>query len=708
MATKEEKAKRRPSRVLMHFYLFFLALSIVIIGRIYHIQHVWEPNPKHIEFFLPAKQMEKITPRRGTVIDHNGKLLAISTPLYEIRMDCSVQKKIYAKDEENGKALEAEWCAKAGRLAEGLAEILKETDSKGNVKDAEYYRNAILRGRNNNNGYLLIAKEVNHRTLEELKKLPLFNEVSHKGGLIVKPKDNRLYPYGSLARRVIGYVSQNDTSGNYIGIEGKYNYLLKGKEGVAWARKTDKSIWINDIDSTNISAENGMDVRTTIDINIQDIAERALRENLAEKPHINSSCIVIMEVETGAIRAMVNLQRDSLGRLAERYNIATSQPSEPGSVFKTIMLTTMIEDGLVSLDDKIKVGNGRMEDVPSLDETDGTLLRYASRNGISEVPVIDGFKISSNMVFRRLVKDNYEDNPEELIARLHSYNLGANFNFDIIEKGSGRSSIPDYGGSSWNGTTLVSMAIGYAVKVTPLQVATFYNALANGGVMMKPYIVESIEKDGKVIEKTSPVAVSTVCSKATADTMKRAMLRVTQDRTGTGWRLNAAKCKVAGKTGTSFIHLTPAEQAGGGTSYKDKDGKRKHQGSFAGFFPAEDPKYTAIIVTYTDLMDSSQNEHGGSVAASTLKMIIDELWTYDQNWRREIDDDGTMPEKDEAHIPESEGGKFPDLRGLGLQDAIYMIESSGYRCEYTGKGHVTKQTMITGKDGNKTIKIVLE
>lgn len=709
MATKEDKAKRRPSRVLMHFYLFFLALSIVVAGRIYQIQHVWKPNPKHVEFFLPAKQMEKITPMRGTIIDHNGKLLAISTPLYDIRMDCSVQKEAFNDDEKNGKEKEAQWCEKAGQLAEGLAAILQETDSKGNLKDAEYYRNRILRGRDSNNGYLLITKDVNHKTLEELKKLPLFNEPAHKGGLIVEPKDNRLYPYGRLAWRIIGYVRQNDTSGNYIGIEGKYNYLLKGKEGVSWARRTDKFNWINDIDSTNVSAENGMDVRTTIDINLQDIAERALRENLENKPHINSSCIVIMEVETGAVRAMVNLQRDSLGVLSERYNIAASHPSEPGSVFKTIMLTTMLEDGYITLDDKVEVGNGEMNDVPSLDETDRTLLRYAARHNMTKVPVIDGFMISSNMVFRRLVKDNYEDNPEELIARLHSYNLGANFTFDLNEKGSGRPSIPDYGGDDWSGTTLVSMAIGYSVKVTPLQVATFYNAIANGGVMMKPYIVESIEKDGRIVEKTSPVAISTVCSKATADTMKRAMLRVTQSREGTGSRLRGARCQVAGKTGTAFIHLTPEEQAGSGKSYRDKDGRRKHQGSFAGFFPAEDPKYTAIVVTYTDLMDPSQDEYGGEVGANTLKAIIDEMWTYESGWRREIKDDGRMPERKPAVLPEvDEDGSIPDLKGLGLQDALYMIESLGHECEYTGVGHVVRQTVLKNKNGKKTVKIVLE
>lgn len=707
MATREEKEKRRPSRVLMYFYLFFLSLSVIVIGRIYYIQHVWEPNQKHIEHFLPAKQKEKITPLRGTIIDHNGKLLAISTPLYEIRMDCSVQKKAYAQDTENGEAKEDAWKAKASELAKGLAEILGST-GKGEARSAEYYEKSILNGRARNNGYLLIAKNIDHHTLEALKKLPLFNEPSHKGGLIVKENDFRLYPYDGLARRVIGYVRQNDTSGNHIGIEGKYNHILKGKEGISWERRTDKFNWISDIDSTYVSAEDGKDIRTTIDINIQDIAERALREQLSTKSHINSACVVIMEVETGAIRAMVNLQKDSTGKFAERYNIAACHPSEPGSVFKTIMLTTLIEDGHTTLNKRIPVGDGRMHDIPTLDETDKTLLRYAERNNISSVPVIDGFMISSNYIFRRLIQDNYGDNPNELIARLHSYNMGANFTFELSERGSGKPSIPDYGSAGWSGTTLVSTAIGYSVKVTPLQIVSFYNAIANDGVMMKPYIIESIEKDGKIEEEFMPVTLSTVCSKATADTVTRAMLKVTQGKNGTGNKLKDAKCSVAGKTGTSLIHLTHAERRGSGKSYYDIDGRKKHQGSFAGFFPADDPKYTAIVVTYTDFMESSMNEHGGGAAAQTFRTIVDEMWAYGSYSREEIEMTGSMPHIQGENIRgEITSGAMPDVMGMGLRDAVYIIENSGFSCSYTGTGHVVSQELKGEKNGKQVINIVL-
>ena len=691
----------------MHFYMIFLAISLLVIGKIIYIQFIWEPNPKFVKDFKPAKQKEIIEPDRGTIVDHNGKLLAISTPLYNVYMDCYVQKEHNDNSGEKGQKAEDAWMENARNLSGGLERVLKE-----HGKDSLYYWTLIRKCRAEKKKFVPIAKNIDHGTLLELRKLPLYNLPSHKGGLIVEKVDKRLYPYGNLARRVIGYVkNNNDTSAIHVGIEGKYHYHLHGTKGVAWKKKTDKSSKIQDIDSTYVSAENGSDIRTTIDINMQDIADKALRKNMATNTNIEAGCVVIMDVKTGAIRAMVNLQKDSLGRYSEMFNMAAGTPSEPGSVFKTVTMTTLLEDKKVSLETRIPTNRGIMSEYP-LNEVgqDQYIVNYENQTKESSISVIHGFQISSNYVFRRLVKDHYGENPEEFTSRLHSYNLGANFDFELTEKGSGKPSIPDPHEKGWSRTSLISSAIGYSVKVTPLQVATFYNAIANDGKMMKPYIVESIERNGVPQKTNKPVVLNSVCSKATADTLTRALKRVTSD--GTAKVLKNARCQVAGKTGTARMHLTDAERKGSRKPYEDIDGRKKHQGTFVGFFPADDPKYTAIVVTYTELLDMGINVYGGAVPASTFKDIVDGVWSYETEWSEEIKANGEIPEMKARNISvdRTEGSPVPDVLGMGLTDALYAIENCGYTCEYSGIGHVKSQTPKAGTSAHKgqTIKIVLK
>lgn len=704
---RKEKEKRRPSRVLMHFYMIFLAISVVIIGKIAYLQYIWEPNPKFVKDFKPAKQKEVIEPERGNIIDHNGKLLAISTPLYNIYMDCYVQKEYNEKHGEKGQEAEDKWLENAKLLSGGLAKVLDEPK-----KDSLYYWTLIRKSRTEKKRYVSIAKNIDHGTLLQLQELPLYNLPKHKGGLIVEKVDKRLYPYGNLAGRVIGYVkNNNDTSAIHVGIEGKYHYHLHGTKGVAWKKKTDKSNEISDIDSTSISAENGADIRTTLDINIQDIADKALRKNMAANKYIDAGCVVIMDVETGAIRAMVNLQRDSLGNYNEVFNMAAGTPAEPGSVFKAVTMTTLLEDKKIELETRIPTNRGIMSEFPLSEVAqDQYIVNYENSTKEKTISVIHGFQISSNYVFRRLVKDHYGDNPEEFTSRLHSYNLGANFDFELTEKGSGKPSIPDPHEASWSRTSLISSAIGYSVKVTPLQVVTFYNAIANDGKMMKPYIVESIERDGVAEKEIRPILLNSICSKATADTLTRALKRVTSD--GTARILKNARCQVAGKTGTARMHLSNAERKGSRNPYEDINGRKKHQGTFVGFFPADDPKYTAIVVTYTQLLDMGINVYGGATPAATFKDIVDGVWSYETEWSEELEVKGSIPEMHAKNITvdRTEGSPVPDVQGMGLMDALYTIENCGYTCEYHGTGHVYSQTPKAGSEARKgqTIKIVLK
>lgn len=697
----EEKGRRRTSNMLILFHVVFLCMAVAIIGKIVYLQFIWEPDPRYVKYFQPKKDKNEIDPQRGSIIDYKGKLLAMSTPMYNVHMDCYVLKEEYAsmKDKEKGAKKEQEWISKAQQLADKLPEVLKEDG-----RNAAYYRDLILTGRRNKRRYVAIAKDIDHSTLLELKKLPLFCEGRNQSGMIIEEEETRQYPYDGLARRVIGYVRNNsDTNALHIGIEGEYNHHLRGKKGVEWMKVTDGKGMIQNMDSSFVAVENGLDIRTTLDINIQDIADRSLRANMAQEEDIVGGCVVVLDVETGAIRAMVNLQKDKRGEFREVFNMAAGRPAEPGSVFKAVTMTTLLEDGLIKLEDKLPTNHGVMSDMPKVNR-DEYITSYERNNGVNQISIIDGFKISSNYVFRRLVKDNYGEKPEKFINRLHEYNFGEAYEFELEESGSARPRIPDPESAGWTIYDLVSVAIGYSVRVTPLQVATFYNAIANNGKMMKPYVVESIEDEGRVVRNFKPQILNgSICSKATADTLTRALKMVTLE--GTASRLKNAKCTVAGKTGTSRMHLTNEERAGSRDPYSDINGRKKHQATFVGFFPADQPKYTAIVVVYTGLM--SNNVYGGKIPAMTFKDIVDGIWAYDSTWGNEIKENGSIPQMKEEPISTAKGEDIPvpDLTGLGLKDAIFAIENNGYRFSHSGTGHVVSQTPKAGTKAKKGEKI---
>ncbi len=713
MATNnKEKGNRRASNVLSAFNILFLIAAIAIIVKIVILQFFWKPDPEYISYFQPRKAKQQIEPERGVIIDHNGKLLALSTPLYDIRMDCCVMKDEYIKEKyENDKerrrddSLEGLWRTRARQLAKELPGVLK--DPKMTAAD---YERLIMDGRRKGARYELIAKGIDHGTLLKLKTLPLFKERWNYSGMIVEKRETRQYPYGELARRVIGYVRNNsDTTTRHIGIEGKYDYILHGKKGMEWKRITDRNVMIDDVDSTAVSAEDGLDVRTTLDINIQDIADRTLRVNMAKDSNIIGGCVVILDVETGAVRSMVNLMKNKKGQFSEITNLAVGRPAEPGSVFKAVTMTTLLEDGCIELDTRIPTNHGQFTDIPKISQ-DRYIVNYENRTGNKTISVLEGFEISSNYVFRKLVYDNYRDRSKEFVNRLHEYNFGDVNHFDLSDdEGNAKPSLPDPDSRSWTPSDLVSVAIGYSARVTPLQVATFYNAIANNGKMMKPYIVESTEYNGKVVKEFKPTILNgSICSKATADTLTRALTMVTLE--GTASKLKNAKCTVAGKTGTSRMHLSPQEQKGSRNPYESINGEKRHQATFVGFFPAEAPKYTAIVVVYTDMMKG--NVYGGNIPVLTFKDIADELWAYEEGWGLELKPRGEVPQMraDFISTSKSSDSPVPDVCGLGLKDAYYAIENNGYKCRHSGTGHVVGQEPKAGEKMAKgqTIYIKLE
>ena len=698
--------------VMVFLTVLFIALSVGILICIGHIQATYSVDRKVINLFRPRPDRYVEVPKRGRILAEDGRPLAITAPLYDIYMDCTVRKsefeemdnkerrrlnKLQADGKEvpaakyPGTAAEKAWQSKADSLSRELARLFP-------AKSAGQYLSDILSGRENGKKHVLIRKNVNHATLNVLKTLPLFREGAYKGGLIAEEHDERIYPYDTLARRVIGYVRELGR----IGIEGTYDYELHGTEGVEWRRVTDDRKYIRDFDSTVVKAVDGNDVRTTLNIDFQDIADRALRRQIADDPQIRAGIAVLMEAETGAIRAMVNLSRDTIpgSRLWERDNLVLKEVGEQGSVMKTVTLLSLVEDGHVhSLEETIPTNHGA---VPGYNQ-DVHILDYERETGRREITVKHGFEISSNYVFTYLPEKYYGDNPQEFFDHIYAYRLGEKFDFDL--DGLGTPVVNRPGTAGWSRTTLGTTAYGYGMSVTPLHVVTFYNAIANKGKMMKPYLVESIEKDGKVIKQYGPSVLNNICTRATADTVTRALMAVVND--GTAKRLKDAKLSVAGKTGTAQIVLTPKERKGNLDPYHDPWGRKKNQGTFVGFFPAENPKYTILVTVYSYL--SGMSFYGGTKPAMAVREIVDNIYAIDDTWSGRITPTGTLPRMEERQAEVAEG-KAPDLKGFGLMDALYAVENAGLKCVYEGSGHVTAQSPAPGTAIKKggTIKLTLK
>ncbi len=645
MAVQGTEKKQRDSItvVLWALYMIFWLVGFVILGRIVWLKLFWEPDPSIAAYIKPHDVKEVIEPMRGSILARDGRLLAMSTPMYQVFMDCTVQKEAFRREKEKvqkyneqaiqkGKPVkeirdrEGEWMEKAKALSVGLADVYG-----GKPQD---WMALIASNRRNGGKYVKIGRRINHETLQRVKALPLFEEGQYRSGLIVEKYDTRQYPYGNLAGRTIGYVKTNTKTPVSLGIEGKYNYELHGQEGYEWMKLTDRRGRIRNWDSTYVQAVDGRDVRTTIDVDIQDIADKALRRQITDNPKIEGGCVIVMDVETGGIRAMVNLLRDSVsGRMNESLNMAIGRAGEPGSVFKTTTLMSLLEDGKVSLETRIPTNHGFVKGF----SPDNHIVDYERENKTKEISVLHGFEISSNYVFRKLAIDHYGQNPKQMMDKLYLYKLGEAYDFDL--DGLAAPSLPSPDSKLWSGTDLGSVAIGYSVSETPLHIVTFYNAIANKGRMMKPYLVESIEENGIVRKSRGPSILNgSICSRATADTLTRALLRVTEE--GTGKRLKTAKCAFAGKTGTARIVLDP-KKVKRRTPYEDMQGRKQYQATFVGFFPAEAPKYSAIVVIYSKL--DREIFYGGTTPALTMREIVDKIYAIDPAGGQTLYATGQMP-----------------------------------------------------------------
>lgn len=674
-------------------YIMVILFAIAILGRVVIIQFVegkkWAAMGEEYIY-----KTDDVPANRGDILDSDGRILASSVPYYNVFMDTrstGMDPGIWARGIDG--------------LSAGLSNIV-------GLKSAAAWKRDLTQARLNGDRYYLIKSTVNHRELKELQALPIFKEGRYKGGMIAEVENERRRPHYSLASRTIGYLTKGST-GNVVGLEGAYDRELTGVNGLILKQRLTGGAWMPVNDENSTEPRDGNDIITTIDVDLQDVAESALLRQLSLHGAHHGTA-VLMEVKTGDIKAISNLTIGEDGLYHESYNYAIGESTEPGSTFKLPTFMAALEDGVIRLDDSIATGDGMVKYYDKV-------IRDSHRGGYGTISVREVFEKSSNVGTAMIINDNYKNRPGDFVDRL--YRMGLNEKVGIEVKGEGAPLIRYPGDKFWSGISLPMMSHGYEVQLTPLQILTFYNAVANGGKMMKPRLVSEVRYHGNTIETIdTKVLISSICSRSTINKARELLEGVVENGTATNLKNNTYR--IAGKTGTAQI-------ANDKYGYK-QDGKVSHQASFVGYFPAEDPVYSCIVVVNAP---TNSIYYGNLVAGPVFKEIADKVYSTgffmspvqgeSQNNNFPLVLKGYGPDTYnvlaslgvEAHkqrdIPEwiipsrrtdtliikeqtLIDNLVPDATGMGLRDALFLLENRGLKVVVKGRGRVIKQSIMPG------------
>jgi cell division protein FtsI (penicillin-binding protein 3) len=687
MAVRDEIVWRS---AVVYFVLTILAVALIV--QILILQYVqrgkWSAMSEKYVF-----KTAEMPANRGDILAYDGRLLASSVPYYSIYMDTR----------SSGMSAET-WSSGISGLSEGLSRLI-------GVRSPAGWRSVITEARKRGDRYFLIQKKVDYATLKKLKELPIFREGQYKGGLVAQPENRRILPNNELGARTIGYLNQS-TEGTQVGLEGSFNKDLAGKNGLVVKQRLTGGDWIIVNDGESVESKDGNDIVTTIDVDLQDVASSALETQL-RKHNAHHGCAVVMEVETGDIRAIANLESSGDGSYHESYNYAIAESTEPGSTFKLAALMAAIEDGVIDTGDIVDTGNGTVKFY-------NKIIRDTREGGYGKLTVKQVFEKSSNVGTSIIINEHYKNNPKDFVNRLYAMKL--NQQLDLQIKGEGKPLIRYPGDKLWSGLSLPMMSHGYEVQMTPLQILTFYNAVANDGKMIRPRFVTSILRNGSVVKSFgTDVIINSIASRSTIRKAKAMMEGVVEH--GTATNLKNSNYKIAGKTGTAQI-------ARNNLGYRQGE-RMSYQASFVGYFPAENPLYSCIVVVNAP---SNGVYYGNVVAGSVFKEISDKVYAtrFFRDFRAESKEDKdkkpTAPEagnglrsdinevlggldvkykktsKEEWVATRESGdtirlvgvslkeGLVPDVRGMSLRDAVYLLENSGLSVRYSGRGRVLRQS----------------
>ncbi len=684
--------------ILWRVYLSYILVVIVcvaIFGKAIYIQQVQGPHWRSMSDSLHQKLAE-IDAERGTIYSEDGQMLSTSIPQFDIYIDFRVA----SLREKNGILFRSN----IDSLSECLANLFKD-------QSAGEYKMMLQQGYKDEDGYFLLHKKISFREYDQLRKFPLFKLGRYKSGMIANEKTIRLNPYQMLAFRTIGLARDS----NKVGLEMTYDSLLKGRNGKQTVRTIAGGVSVPVDDTYEIEPETGKDIVSTIDVFIQDIAENALMKMML-KNEAEHGCAIVMEVKTGKIKAIANLGKRKDGSYWEDFNYAIN-PSEPGSTFKLATLMALLEDKKVKLTDVVNLEGGTWH-------INGQTVYDAEQHGLFNATVKQAFEHSSNVGMAKLAWNNYGNNPNQFLRHLKKMRMDTLTGIDLT--GERNAIIFRPGSKLWGPTTLPWMAFGYNLAVTPLQTITLYNAVANNGRMMRPYLVSSVKEEGVLLRDFQPKTVDEkICSDQTLQQLRECLEGVCIEGTAVKLFKNTPY-HVAGKTGTALV-------ANGKLGYADKI----YQSSFAGYFPAENPQYTCIVVIKNK--PHALIHFGADVAGPVFKEISDRLYS---TYIRQTNTAGAQQKKNDSSIFSYAGSKedmtyisaklklkyadstgkadewinmngkdaavvlsrksfdasaMPQLKGMGLKDVVYLCENIGLKVNIKGKGKVAAQSIIAGQ-----------
>ena len=690
------KKKRNTNWRLITLYMFMLLFATLIMSQVVVIQQLKDSFSQNQPYFV------SIEAPRGNIFSDDGNLLAISMPLYDIHIDFkTINNDTFQKY---------------------ISPLSYRLESFYSDKTAFRYEQEFRNEKDRDTQYFLLMRDATYNQVKLLKSFPIFNKGQNQGGLICERKENRENPFEILAARTIGYEREGIKP---IGIEGAYNQILKGENGKKLVQRIGKSQQIPINSSSNILPKSGDDVISTINIDIQDVTEQSLL-NALEKHKAGYGCAIVMEVKTGEIKAIANLKRTEEGKFFENYNYAIGTHIEPGSTFKLASILAGLEDGFFKLSDSIDTENGKYNFY------DRTMID-SRKGGYGKITIGEAFIQSSNVGISKVINNYYAKQPEKFIDRLYKFQLNSPLNIEIPTPENPKIKTPK--DADWSGTTLPWMSIGYEISLTPLHILTFYNAIANQGKMVKPIFVSGIKRNGKIVELNRKEVINpAICGVSNINQVILLMIDVINK--GTASNILSSQYSIAGKTGTCQINY-----------WKRKEGEPKsYNASFAGFFPADDPKYSCIVV----VNDPKENGFYGSiVAAPVFKNIADKVYAYDldihdvfkQSTEKEIpftkngnnkDIQTVLNDLDIPFYSESSSwaianakkdkvtlkirrieedlkkGFIPDLSGMGINDVLFLLENNGIKVDFNGRGVIKQQSVKKGEIFNKGIKIILE
>ena len=615
-------------------------------------------------FVIPAN--------KGNIYSADGSLLATSIPNYNIRFDG-----VAPKNDDFEKNVKP--------LSDSLALLFG--------KPSSFYHTQLRMARANKNRYLLIARDLSYTEYIRVKKFPLFNLGANKGGMITEQETVREHPIGKIAERTIGY-DRIDENGIRVGkgIEWSFRKYLNGKDGKVLKQKIAKGQWKPIRDVNEVDPQDGYDVISTIDVYVQDIAHHALLKQLKEFK-AEHGCVVVMETKTGKVKAISNLGKlnPTDTTYIETQNYAVAESHEPGSTFKLVDLIALLDDNKVDTS-AVYDSKGGIIDYR------GSKVRDSHEGGYGRISLARGFEVSSNTIMVQAVYENYKNNPKEFVDRIDR--MGLNKPLGLPFQGEGKPYIPQPNDKYWSAISLPWMAFGYGVSVTPLQTLTLYNAVANNGEMVKPQFVSEIKEWNKTIKKYDKQVInSKICSDVKIKKVKAVMQNVVKK--GTGSKLYSKDFSMAGKTGTAQAN------------YGKNGGNDKHYiSSFVGYFPAENPKYSCIVVVHKP-NTSGNNYYGADVAGPVFKRIAQKIFT-DSPSTNEIKNLNKKIQKQELaynqySIKASSEIKFiPNLKGMSGMDAVALLENLKLKVKVIGVGKVKKQSIPAGQSLDKNKTIVLE